>query len=604
MRILSLFLAVFFWLSFTALADGDDSTHIDSARVMYISMDPSLWMIDDTVDLDLSMDGFGDFSPLNDLNWFNSNGVTGGWYQSLWMPQHLDEKHPDYFAFFSRQDHYLFFRESMPLFRNSVPFTSASYSSGPMREQFFELIHAQPLSERLRLTIDYRLISSPGFYKNQKTSLSNFNISAEYLSKNGFYRAMGSMILNRINQQENGGIASNMAFLDSSLYDRQITYVNLLTAQNRNKQNDYFIQQEIVFNRKKAPASRLFINHVFNIRREWHVYEDTDPLAGYYPVAYDSLTYDSVFHHAFENTLQIGNRWAKHLRWYAQLFISDDDVYIANSDSSLIQKVASIGTVWHFSSGHFVILKASSDVFPFGGDHDLHFSFGTADSLKWQPFLNASYCLISPSIYYERYKSNHLQWNNVLLQTKTLRSEAGLNFGKHHLSVFVADIENYTYFFESAVQQGGEAFVFGALYQGMVKFGRFKAALHAAMQDVRNAQYLNLPPWFIHARISMTNNVFKRALKLETGIDVRMYGSYFADAYNPVLQSFYPQIQIKTGGFVYPGLFVHAQIKRMRIFVELINVSAGLLPINYWQVPGYPLPDRSLRFGLNWTFFN
>ena len=91
---------------------------------------------------------------------------------------------------------------------------------------------------------------------------------------------------------------------------------------------------------------------------------------------------------------------------------------------------------------------------------------------------------------------------------------------------------------------------------------------------------------------------------MQTGLSAWINGSFYADAYNPALQVFFMQRNIKTGGFVYPTAFVRAQIKRAIVFAELMNFTAGLTKVNYWQIPGYPLLDRSFRFGVTWTFLN
>jgi len=40
------------------------------------------------------------------------------------------------------------------------------------------------------------------------------------------------------------------------------------------------------------------------------------------------------------------------------------------------------------------------------------------------------------------------------------------------------------------------------------------------------------------------------------------------------------------------------------VFAELANLTAGLIKVNYWQIPGYPLSDRAFRFGVTWSFLN
>jgi hypothetical protein len=51
--------------------------------------------------------------------------------------------------------------------------------------------------------------------------------------------------------------------------------------------------------------------------------------------------------------------------------------------------------------------------------------------------------------------------------------------------------------------------------------------------------------------------------------------------------------------------FVSFRIKTFRMFVKLENSTAGIgSPNNYFYALRYPMPDRTLRFGINWDFWN
>ncbi len=601
---------LFVLLLLPAITAAQEHTHDtlapDTLVAHYSTLSPDYFLTDDSTEFTADLKSFAGFNPLNELTWSASNGNLGAPYQLLWFPEHVDELHPDFFAFFHRPNEYLFFRDDIPVFTDTVPFSVASYSNGYKREQYFDFLHSQPLTKLWRLTLDYRLINSPGAYKNQKNSLSNFFATTSFTTKSKFYHLDAGFILNRLYQQENGGITNDSEFVDTTLYDRALTEVNLYSAQNRFRQNDYFIINEIRFGGKKDGDYRLFLQHTFNLRRERHIYSDSfDPDSSYFSSWINAATADSVNHYAFENTLMFGNRHSKLLRWYAGLFVSDDHLYNAGSDSVLSQKILKAGLSWNFRNGFILKANGSSDVVPLaGGDHDIHVEFISHDSLKWRPYLRFSYCLISPQIYFFRYFGNHFSWERNWNQTKTLIGVAGLSYGAFSISGYFAQFSDHVFFNGSTFAQGGSGSAAGLNLSVDAEFGRFQLKGNAGIQDVGHANYINLPPWFAKAEIAMRNSIFKKALTLQTGLSACINGAYYADAYNPAMQIFYMQRNIKTGGFVYPTAFVRAQIKRAVVFAEIINFTAGFAKVNYWQIPGYPLPDRGFRFGVTWSFLN
>ncbi|HBG69560.1 MAG: hypothetical protein A2W93_13600 [Bacteroidetes bacterium GWF2_43_63] len=601
-----LFVLLFFPVLLSAQEHKHDSLTRDTLLVHFTTLSPDFFLTEDSVEFTADLKSFTGLNPLNALTWTASNGSMGAPYQLLWFPEHVDELHPDFFAFFHRPDEYLFFRENIPIFLDTLPFSVASYSNGYKREQYFDFLHSQPLTDSWRLTLNYRLINSPGAYKNQKNSLSNFFAVTSFTTKSKVYHLNAGFILNRIYQQENGGVKYNYEFIDTTVYDRALTEINLLSAQNRFRQNDYFVTNEIRFGGKKDGDHRLFLQHTFNLRRERHIYSDSfDPDSSYYTAWTAAATADSVNHYAFENTLMVGNRHSKLLRWHAGVFISDDHLYNAGSDTVLSQKILKSGLSVNLIKGHLLVANASVEFESEGiSDHDLHIEFVSNDSLKWRPYLRFSYCLISPQIYYFKYHGNHISWNHNWNQTKTLMGVGGLDFGGLSISGYFAQFSDYMYFNGTSFAQGGEGSAAGLKLAADVEFGRFRLTGIAGVQDVGHANYINLPPWFAKAEIAMRNSVFKKALTLQTGLSAWINGAYFADAYNPALQIFYMQRDIKTGGFVYPTVFVRAQIKRAVVFAELANFTAGFTKVNYWQIPGYPLQDRAFRFGVTWSFLN
>ncbi len=589
-----------------AQSDDHDSLTSDTLLAHYHVFGGDHLLHNGQIEFTADLNSFDNFDLLSDLVYTSSNGQLGAPYQILWFPAFADQLHPDYFAFFHRPDAYLFFKEEIKIFSDSTPFSVASYSSGGQRAQYFDFLHAQPLGKNWQMTLDYRLMNSPGAYKNQKNSLSNFYGIISHCSESGTYCFDAGMVLNRIDQQENGGLIYQNQFLDTLVYDRALTDVSLYSAQNRFRQNDYFISNKIGIGRTKSGQHSFYLSDIINLRREYHAYSDQfDPDSAFYLVWNAENTADSVNHYAFENTFRFGSNSHRRLKWYADFFISDDHVYNTGSKQRVSQKILSGALSWSFAKGFFVQMKAASEVLAFvDGERDFHFELLRDDSFKLRPYLRLSYCRVDPQIYYSSYAGNHFSWNREWLKTETLLGVAGLTYKGVALSTYFSQFSSYMFFNGVSFNQAGSGIAAGAQLTVKSSFGRFAVNGTVGAQTVRNAVYLSLPPWFAKAECLMNNRLFGRALSLQTGFRLMANAAYFADAYQPALQVFYAQQISKTGGFVYPTLFVRAQIKRAVVFAELLNATAGLMKVNYMQIPGYPLPDRGFRFGVMWSFLN
>ncbi|NLL28971.1 MAG: putative porin [Bacteroidales bacterium] len=556
--------------------------------------------------LNHNLSAFNSFDPLNNLKWSASNGSLGSSYQKLWFPDRITNSPNQYLSFFNSQDNYLFLKENIPIYSDSIPFSIASYSSGYKKEQYFNFIHSQPLARQWHISLDYRIISSNGAYKNQKTNLHNFYTNISFTTKSEVYHFDAGIILNKINQKENGGVTFFNEFLDTTLYDRNLTAVNLYSAENLARFNDYYAINEVRLGKKNQKKDILYIQHLFNLHREQHVYKDAfETDSNYYKTWITPISNDSIKHYSIDNTLSIGSKYRKHLKWHLGLSNSYKKLYNTGKDTTLLQYSFNFGISYKLKEKLLFAIRGSSDVLNSSYEHkNIHFDFLGTDSMKFKPHLNISYIISQPSVFYSEYNGNHFSWNKKIEPTKTLIGNAEFSFAELNAGAFFAKFSNYLYFNGNEFFQSDGGSAYGGHVSANVKFSIIRLKCLAGVQALQNAQYINLPPWFAKAEASANFNVFKRALTLETGLGAWINSSYYADAYNPNLQFYYSQRNIKTGGFIYPNFFVRAQIKRAIIFAELINFTAGLVKVNYWQTPGFPLHDRSFRFGISWCFFN
>ncbi len=98
--------------------------------------------------------------------------------------------------------------------------------------------------------------------------------------------------------------------------------------------------------------------------------------------------------------------------------------------------------------------------------------------------------------------------------------------------------------------------------------------------------------------------VFRGALHVQTGFDLRYHTRFYADAFDPTLGIFYRQSQEQVGGYLWADFFLNLQIKRATIYVKAGHFNALLEQNAYCIIPGYPARQFGLFYGVTWKFFD
>ncbi|MBL0343178.1 MAG: hypothetical protein IPP71_21335 [Bacteroidetes bacterium] len=117
-----------------------------------------------------------------------------------------------------------------------------------------------------------------------------------------------------------------------------------------------------------------------------------------------------------------------------------------------------------------------------------------------------------------------------------------------------------------------------------------------------NENVVSIPLAAIFSSIYFQKDLFKNALGLKIGLDVNYFTEYYGYGYNPAVGVFYIQEEKKFGNYPRLGGFVNLKIKTAFIFVKIENFNSGIGDRTYYGALHYPLPGRTLKFGVNWTF--
>ena len=232
------------------------------------------------------------------------------------------------------------------------------------------------------------------------------------------------------------------------------------------------------------------------------------------------------------------------------------------------------------------------------------------DSLRLLKF-SASYSHQSPAFICDVYDGNSLEWINHF--NKVITTDASVTYAdaKWHLNLGaeVTNVQNMTYFNSAslAAQTDTMVTVFKAFIEKNFTLGK---VVHLNTREIYQQTTANspvhIPTWITENSLYYENYLFKHHMLFKIGVDVYWNPKYYVYAYQPETDQYYVQNQVKLGNYVYFDPFISFRIKTFRMFFKMENVTSDLIQNNafYGYALHYPMPDRVLRFGINWDFWN
>jgi len=495
------------------------------------------------------------------------------------------------------------------------PASLAYYSSGKNKEQHFHFFHTQRIDSSFSFSLNYNLINAPGLYTNQRTNQSHFYGYILYRTKNNRYNAMAGVFLNKILQKENGGISVPEQFEDSTVYDRQFTLVDFITAERKYKDAGYFISGKLALNREES-NSRLFITHSSSLKTYKNVFADSDPLNSPYPqVLFDSVaTYDSTYISLLTNRIFLTNvpfseNFHKKIVFWAGYQLQNAIVKQKNLNNSFTSSQVSAGfeyklpAEFKFSSS----LKYSFGTFNHGNVlASAHISKAFRGKFFKSAGVEVELNAIDPQYVYRSYISNHYAWDNDFSTQKISGLSLLVKSIAGDFKAEILSLSDYVYLDENALPHvfTDNTTVFHVGWTSTFTPGLFFIESEMGLNILPEDSPVRLPEFYAQLKAGIGFPMFKKALEAFIGFESIYFTGFYADSWSLATGLFYLQNTTEVGNYFYPGVFVGIKIKRARIFIMMDNPTAGLFEMNYYSMPDYPRYDRFLRWGLSWSFFN
>jgi hypothetical protein len=525
-------------------------------------------------------------------------------------------------------DPWLFQNDSVMYYKVMKTYTDIKYVQGAKKEIYFDATFSRNIYKSFNLGFDFRVLSSTGFYQRQKTNIVNFVLTAQYFTPDHRYAVIANLILNRIKNEENGGITSDTLFTQNIEPNRFNIPVNLSKAQNRVKESGVYIKNYFTLtsrtNQKQdtaKPARKGYnlgrIIYSFQYNRQIQNYLDGDPQSGYY----ENIFYDSTATQDSINIVKISNEigWTnpvlnskkefKPLQMDFRIKHQYMEVTDLAGKSYLTQWIPSAAVAFQPYYG----LRLDANVSYVLGDYndgdfflraDLGIIPGKRDGSAGTVHFAATYALQEPSWFLHRYNSNHFRWDTGFVKQGIISGRAWYERKYISTGLSLSRINHFAYLGTTAMpeQLDKEFGYFLAWLRTSIPVWKFTFDGQFAYQNVQGTDALRVPAFAANLAVLFSQPLFKGAATLQPGINLFYNSAYFSNAYMPDTRSYYLQSAQTTGNYIYMDVFVNVKIQRARLFAMYSHFNSGWMEHEYFMVPHYPMPDGAFRFGITWRF--
>lgn len=527
--------------------------------------------------------------------------------------------------------------ENTPFYQSKNPYTTLYFVNNFGKDlNYFKATYHQNVARGLNLGVDFRVYDVYGNYINSRSNQYNVRFSGNYITRDSKYRIVFGYIHNVAAVGENGGLKYDSLFTRNSINNRLRMPVNMESADSRWRENRYFFKQSYHFYKTGKDSiaennrSYGYLTHEFDVEDMYMRYRDKTTAAdGFYDdfllspressdktnlmkmtnrVYYSSFDMEYVpFGYRFKFAAGMKNEY---VRWHDRMrreewvqWFPFARVQVDFADRFVLDAYMDFGL-----SAYNMFDVASWVKFKYLFRNDRERTLSKRDGLQLQLGWN----LFMPDWIYSYHLSNHHYWDHT--------SNRGEGRGRHQSRECYLQLDfsykgwwarakgglldDYVFFDKDGPRTADESFFIVNVVAGKnAHIGKYVGLDNMLMFSYASKDYLHLPLFGLQESIYGIIPI-KDIAQIQIGLEFVYNTSYYADAYDPSLASYYWQDEVKTGNFFFMNVFLNFQVKRANFFVKGINIAEGLFKRNYIQTPHYPLLDRCFRFGISWRFFD
>lgn len=562
---------------------------------------------------------------------------------------------PGYDPGFHGFDIYQFTLANTRLYNTTRPYTEFDYILGASAEQIIKLTHTQNITPLWNIAFDYRLINSPGHYKNSNSNHSNIRLSSSFATANRRYSGNFIVIRNRSKVNENGGIQSDSFLTDPNpAYDERyniptnlggdVTFNENFFSSNLTTGNDYLNQtiflrhqydigqKEITYGKDSAKIQKFFprlrfqhnfhfFNRVFNYNDQAIITDaDKEIYLNHFRVA------------AVDTPIVMNDRWQEFTNEAAIILFPEkqnQEQYLKMGAALQVLKgwfgenPESFNGTYIFGEYRNRTRNRKFDInangkFYVTGPYSGNYTFGGTAQTNLGPKLGALQVGFqntnrTPSFVFEQRSDFWLDgafsaaaenWTRITGDLYISRLKLALK-AKYYL------ITNYAYWKDFSVPEQTATLQNVLIIGGEKKFKLTrKWNLYAELYLQQSADdAINVPFLYTRNRLAYEQNLYKN-LFLSTGFEVRYFSPFKADDWSPFNGQWVTQQTETISNRPDIAAFLHLRIGGFRGFLRAenlntINFKNGFgWTNNNMAAPLYANPGLILRLGIYWSFVN
>ncbi|MES2386590.1 MAG: putative porin [Bacteroidota bacterium] len=227
----------------------------------------------------------------------------------------------------------------------------------------------------------------------------------------------------------------------------------------------------------------------------------------------------------------------------------------------------------------------------------------------------------APTMFQQDLTTNFQSWRNDFHFTFATRAYGNIHFGNDRFRLRLggeySTINGYIFMNSNSLPQQADAPIQVATGHTDVIFriGSFKFDNSVNFAGTTGPNVIRMPRIFATLKWYYSKTFSNNAIRLHTGLNVRWKDSYFADNYNPTIQSFYIQntdmsrdIKDQNQFIIQPYFiidpFVDLGISDVVIYLKVMNATQGLGGDGYFTTPFYNGQQRTFSLGLIWHFYD
>lgn len=539
---------------------------------------------------------------------------------------------------FHALDRFMLRSDSVRYYIARSPYTELYYVSGKDQEQTFRVTHTQNIKPNWNVGLNYNRIGGEGLYKNQNVDHLNAALFTWYRGPNNRYQVLAHALFNNIKSGENGSPVREDLFEGEPAFSKDAEFVRLsATGEDRAKQiwreNTLFVKQTYDLGNKERlkagglPAQRFAYwlsytkNRVKFFRNEADTYNVfPHPVPETITSTNDTTAFKKLSQE-FSYSFYLRGKSIGFLRNELRVNVAAQHDYVSYTQMGAEQKFQNVtlkaAVGYHFNQR--LQLDAQVDQIAQGsqaGDYLYEAQLGVLLSKKAGKLVFGSYLSQkSPEQLFQEVNYQFHQWSNNFKRSGTKNVSA--RYENTPLRFFVkADlnsINDYLFYRETAtpklleaVQHTSNLEVLSLSLGKQFQLGRFHFEHYMVYQKM-SAQaeaILQSPELYSFNSVYYDCRLFK-VLHANIGFDVSYYSAFDNPGYAPNIAQFYQlQTPIRYQSYPVVDFYVKATLRRANLFIKMDHLSQGWSAKGYYTVQNYPMPDRLLKFGVSWKFYN